>query len=94
MSDELVWHGVERMPQQTRADHLQDPRPVVVDLGCEHEHVGAELGERVRHGEPGDAESEHRDAETAPVGIPAREGREARGDGRGIRFGQLCSHSK
>ena len=92
--DELVGHGVERMPQQARPDHLEDARPVVVDRGREHEHVGAELGERVGDGEPGDAEAEHRDAEAAPVGVPAREGREARGDGRGIRFGQLCSHSK
>ena len=91
---ERVGHRIERMPHQPCPDDLEDARPVVVDLGRQHEHLGAELGERVGDGESRDAEAEDGDAEPAPVGVPAGQRVEARGDGRGIRLTQLWSHSK
>ena len=91
---ELRGHGVERLRQQTGPDHLEDACPVVVDRRRDDEDVGAELGERVGDREPGDPESEHRDPEARPVGMPAGEGFEPRrAGGWGIRH-QRCSHSK
>jgi hypothetical protein len=91
---QLVGHGVERMPHQARPDHLEDARPVVVDRRGEHEHVGAELRERVGHGEPvtpspSTATRSPRQSAFQLVRVSRRAA--AR---RGIRFGQLCSHSK
>ena len=92
--DEFVGHRVERMPHQPCADHLEEPRAVLVGLGREHQHVGSELGQRVRDREAGDSQAENPHAEAAPVGVPARERLEASREYPWIRTRQLCSHSK
>ena len=64
---------------QPSADHRQQVRGAASSAAAgQHEHVGAELGERVRDGESGDAEAQNGDPEPAPVRVPARRGR--RGD--------------
>ena len=72
--DEGGGHLLQRLDDQPRADDGHEPR---VFFGCllgDHEHVGAELGERVGGREPGHREAEHGDPQAAPVGVPAAQG--------------------
>ena len=74
-----------------RADAARRRAPITVEdarsysssaVSATHEHVGAELGERVGDGEPGDAEARAPRRGGPPVGVPARSRRRR---GRGIR---------
>ena len=62
---------------ETCADHGDQALVFLVGGLAEHEDVGTELGEGVGDREPGHRESEDRDPQTLPVGVPTGEGAQA-----------------
>ena len=72
--DELLRRGVERSENKGGADDGHEPLVLLGGRLGEHEHLGAELGERVGGREAGDRHPEDGDPQALPVGMPAGEG--------------------